>query len=349
MPIIPLECPSCGANLSIDSEHDAALCNHCGKPFVVKDAIVQNYINNVITINAGTVNVVSQKDFVIEGGVLKKYQGEAINVKIPENVIKIEQTAFDGQMIKSLSIPEGVEELEIYNCPHLTSINLPSTLKNVSINGCARLESPADIVFSEIINDVFILGSTKIKNVVIPKNASMKRIVFSGSSELETITLPEKMIIDKSFRFEFRGCSSLKSITLPRDITYLQSYSFEGCSKLENIDIPSSVVEIGNYAFSSCSNLKRINLPKGLKHIGSGAFAATGIENIRIPTGCYVAPDAFYSTPFFEKKVKETQEKAEQEKRKKAEWQAAGLCPYCGGKKSFWDNRCKSCGRVIPM
>lgn len=48
MPIIPLTCPSCGANLTVDSFKDAAICEFCGKPYVVKDAIVNNYINMTV-------------------------------------------------------------------------------------------------------------------------------------------------------------------------------------------------------------------------------------------------------------------------------------------------------------
>ena len=73
MPIIPLKCPICGADLEINSDNDAALCSACGSPFVVKDAIVKNYISNVtnINLNGGTVNVFNEKDFVIKAGVLE--------------------------------------------------------------------------------------------------------------------------------------------------------------------------------------------------------------------------------------------------------------------------------------
>ena len=47
MSVIPLECPSCGTGLKIDPEESVAICGSCGKPFVIKDAIVQNYIKIV--------------------------------------------------------------------------------------------------------------------------------------------------------------------------------------------------------------------------------------------------------------------------------------------------------------
>ncbi len=47
MTVIPLECPECGVEIVTDSNDSAAICSYCGKPFIVKDAIVLNYIRLV--------------------------------------------------------------------------------------------------------------------------------------------------------------------------------------------------------------------------------------------------------------------------------------------------------------
>lgn len=61
MPIIPLKCPNCGGSLSINSEKDADICEYCKEAFVVKDAIVNNYIsyvvNNNISISTESVDI----------------------------------------------------------------------------------------------------------------------------------------------------------------------------------------------------------------------------------------------------------------------------------------------------
>lgn len=154
MPLIPLSCPSCGANLTVESSNDAAICEFCNKPYVVKDAIVQNYINNVVNINAESVNIFTQRDFVIEGGVLKEYKGESIDVIIPNNVKAMatptawsdEKGVFENMMIESVHIPEGVEEIPLScfrNCRHLKNVYLPTTLKIIgacAFMGCRKLE-----------------------------------------------------------------------------------------------------------------------------------------------------------------------------------------------------------------
>ncbi|WP_026664823.1 hypothetical protein [Butyrivibrio sp. FC2001] len=39
------KCPCCGANLSVDPSQDAAICDYCGNPFVVKKAISTTNVN----------------------------------------------------------------------------------------------------------------------------------------------------------------------------------------------------------------------------------------------------------------------------------------------------------------
>ena len=122
MPIIPLKCPNCGGSLTVDSSKDAAICDFCKMPYVVKDAIVQNYITNVTNINADTVNVFSEKDFEIKGGKMIKYNGESDHVEIPSNVKIIAHDAFAGMPIVNVVIPDSVLEIgdsAFENCNYL--------------------------------------------------------------------------------------------------------------------------------------------------------------------------------------------------------------------------------------
>ena len=53
-----------------------------------------------------------KKDFVIENGVLKKYNGKNPIVEIPSGVSQIAIGAFAYSPAKQVVIPEGVTELE---------------------------------------------------------------------------------------------------------------------------------------------------------------------------------------------------------------------------------------------
>ena len=58
MPLVAAKCTSCGANLKVDSTHDAAVCPYCKTPFIVEKAI-QKYETNVHveTLQTDVVNI----------------------------------------------------------------------------------------------------------------------------------------------------------------------------------------------------------------------------------------------------------------------------------------------------
>ena len=112
MPLTKAICTSCGGALEVDSAKDAAICPHCGTPYIVEKAINLYQTSNYIT--ADTVNVYSEKDFDIKGGKLIKYNGESDHVVIPSSVKIIGEKAFAGMPIADVVIPDTV--LEIENC-----------------------------------------------------------------------------------------------------------------------------------------------------------------------------------------------------------------------------------------
>lgn len=158
MPIIPLTCPSCGANLAVDSSKDAAICEFCGKPYIVKDAIVNNYINlNVgqATIHADSINLTAQNDFDIKAGKLIKYIGENQEVLIPNNVSEIGDSAFENMIIKNVSIPDGVTRIgrdAFKGCKQLKTIVIPESVTEIAAwafawSGLTSLHLPASVSF----------------------------------------------------------------------------------------------------------------------------------------------------------------------------------------------------------
>ena len=129
MPLLPAKCPDCGGLIEVDNEKRAGLCQHCGNPFVVEEAIqtfntVYNITNNYNTTNVSNnntnigdgavVNIYEDKskDFVIEAGVLKAYKGASADVVIPDNVTEIGEKCFAEMEIKSVTIPGSVKKSE---------------------------------------------------------------------------------------------------------------------------------------------------------------------------------------------------------------------------------------------
>ncbi len=123
MPFVQAKCPECGGMLAVDEEKRLAVCQFCGEPFVVQEAVnnynTYNTTNNNYntTHNYGegtTVNVYedTNKDFVIEAGVLKEYHGEAVDVVLPDTVLEISRECFKGMNLSSIKFPKSLKHLD---------------------------------------------------------------------------------------------------------------------------------------------------------------------------------------------------------------------------------------------
>ena len=93
--------------------------------------------------------------------------------------------------------------------------------------------------------------------------------VFSGNTNLTSVTLPESLTTLGSRSFE--SCQSLKTIKIPSGVTTIPFQCFLECSSLESVTIPDGVTTIGGNAFFGCS-LKELTLPSTITTIGSEVF-----------------------------------------------------------------------------
>lgn len=132
--LIPGICTQCGATLSVDKEKDAMVCPYCNTPFVVEKAI-QNF-SNVYNITAKNVYVQGniEKEYEIKGGVLTKYNGNSLHIKIPQGVKKIGEKVFAGTMIETVEL--GDEIIEMYanafcGCNCLKEIHFSPSIRNI--------------------------------------------------------------------------------------------------------------------------------------------------------------------------------------------------------------------------
>ena len=162
-----------------------------------------------------------KKDFVIENGVLKKYNGKNPIVEIPSGVSKIAVGAFALSPAKQVVIPEGVTELEgnycgggaigifgaFDSCFDLESVQLPNTLK--IIGDCA----------------------------------------FSDCKHLKRITIPDH--VTHIHTCAFADCSSLEELNFPSGLQVVGDYAFQRCTALKKVLIENPECKIGKCAFHS--------------------------------------------------------------------------------------------------
>ena len=84
--------------------------------------------------------------------------------------------------------------------------------------------------------------------------------VFSGNTNLTTVSLPENLV--EIGTFAFNKCKNLASVALPESLTTLGIRAFGGCQSLKTIKIPSGVTAIPDRCFVSCSSLENVTIPE---------------------------------------------------------------------------------------
>lgn len=192
MPVIPLECPTCGTELRIDSAESAAICKHCGKPFVVNDAIVQNYIKLVTAVDEKALVL---KEFEIEENVLKKYNGTLPFVVIPDNVTVIGSKAFeDCREVVEVHLPEHISEIEdnaFSGCDNLRNIDFPESLKKIgsyAFSECGSLEALELPSAIEEIGSYAFVRCYSLNSIKMPlSSAKVHETAFMGAKDARFI------------------------------------------------------------------------------------------------------------------------------------------------------------------
>ena len=194
---------------------------------------------------------------------------------IPEGTTRINNYAFMGSSITSITIPTSVEGIATYafsGCYNVTSATIPA-------------------------NAIFCLPKDNLTTVVITGGTSIEYSAFSGCSNLTSITIPSSITSIGSSAFS--GCTSLTNVYIT-DIASWCAISFASASSnplyyaggnlylnnklITELVIPDGVTSISSNAFKGCINVTNIIIPNSVTSIGEGAFSGcSGLESITIP------------------------------------------------------------------
>ena len=211
-------------------------------------------------------------DFVIEDGVLKKYQGNEPVVIIPDTVKEIGYGAFAGnKTVLKVIMSDSVEKMDnaVFNgCENLMEIRFSHSLKEIpdyTCTACAALEKVV------IPDGVTSIGDYAFGNYVADVSMSFTEIKFPKS--LKSIG-----------NGAFNGNTAIMEINLPDGLESIGTYAFARNTSLLKVSFGDGITELSKGVFERDTLLKNVALPYGLKSIGASVFAEDGrIEELYIP------------------------------------------------------------------
>lgn len=213
------------------------------------------------------------------------------NIKLPETLQSIGDSAFYYTNIQEITLPASLTEIgkwAFYSCYNLYNVYVECTPVDIS-SGCfsyyRTLYVPSEYEnqyraatgwksFSTIIAKDFAYGDFLLKKLT-EETVSITK--YTGTQT--DLTLPDEITINNNtYKITAIGNSafestSLTSIKLPNYLEEIGERAFRYNYYLTSVDFPTSLKTIGNYAFYSC-RITAINLPSSLESIGDYAFSS---------------------------------------------------------------------------
>ena len=222
-----------------------------------------------------------------------------ISLEIPDSVLEIGSSSFSNlSSLKKVIFHEGLETISpvaFNECPLITELSLPSTLKNMqySFQGSTleHLEIGGDGALFATSGSTYI-NNISAKNTVI-RGGTIDNGAFYNNSTIENLALSGSVKLN-GVR-QFNSCSKLSSVSLENGITRIPAYCFSSCSKITEIAVPASVTSIEESAFSDTS-LKNLEIANGVKFIWKLAFSNTQLANVLIPASVIKIDKNAFST-----------------------------------------------------
>lgn len=234
-------------------------------------------------------------DFIIENGILSRYNGSGGNVVIPEGlgITSIGDNAFSkNDSIVSVVIPNGVTSIMNWcfsGCTNLKSVSIPNGVRFIAsfvFENCKNLKSLSIPETVENLGIGFLTGTSIPEPVLLHNGKTLCYVPawFTSYQIPETVT----EIVGGTFR----NCAKLTSITIPPSITKIMHWTFRGCTSLTSVTIPDSVTHIYTNALYDCSALTSISIPESVVFIDASVFTGTSIKTPILSndgtTLCYV-------------------------------------------------------------
>ena len=166
-------------------------------------------------------------DFVIENGVLTKYNGTDETVVIPQGVKTINYKVFaNNSRLHTVVIPNSVTTIksEAFSGSTLTSIVIPPSVTSME-----------DSVF---------FGCDQLTNITLSPNAKhLGERVLAACYSLKNISIPKG--VESIGNYAFAQDELLKTLSIPNTVTSIGDSILINCYTIKDLTVPASVKKIG--------------------------------------------------------------------------------------------------------
>lgn len=152
---------------------------------------------------------------------------------VPQTVSRIENSAFALSGLTSITLPEGLTNIE-----------------GGAFGWCVSLESIAIPQGVTAINGGTFAGCTGLTHVELPAGLrTIEYFAFSGCTGLSTIVLPAS--VETVGNHAFSGCTGLTSVTLPAGLAGIDNGAFSNCTSLQTAYFLGNAPAVGSDVFKA--------------------------------------------------------------------------------------------------
>lgn len=215
--------------------------------------------------------------------------------------------------IDGVNTPQYWDKDSIYN--YLTFE--PGSNDGYALTGISRVDPRNELLGADL------KTKTATGDIIIPKKYNGKNVTdidsaFFGTTDINSVTIPNTVINIKDSAFEFcdlkeisfeapstvttigsiafKDCTNLKTVTLPSSLYSLGEQAFYRCSSLESVTLSGSIQKILKGTFQDCSALTQVDLPNDILHIYQSAFAGcTSLEYLKLPDNLSYIHDSLFN------------------------------------------------------